>query len=211
VTGRRSRRSRGGKGGAEPRQQVRAREIQVLEYLQAGCSQHQIAAALSISQPAVSKIVRRIEERLLADLAYRTERQRARQTLQLEAIFRTAMRAWEASQQDSLRKRQRKSENGAGDHGVTVAELVSENRHGDPRYLAEARAALKDLRGVWGVDAPERVTIGALMPFATMSDEALEAELSRQTRLLDIASSVIRSPQESSTQEPIEVKREETD
>ena len=38
----------------------------------------------------------------------------------------------------------------------TVAEIVSENRHGDPRYLDEARKALADLRTLWGVDAPDR-------------------------------------------------------
>jgi hypothetical protein len=174
------------------------REVQVLEHLVAGSSQHQTAAALGISQPAVSKIVRRLEERLLSDLAYKAERQRARQTLQIEHIYRVAMRAWQESRTDALRKRQQKRDGGPDGDSVTVAELVSENRHGDPRYLAEARAALKDLRGIWGVDAPERVTIGPLTPFATMTDDALEAELARQRRLLDGTSAVSTPPDPSS-------------
>lgn len=122
---------------------------QILE----GRTQHQIAEALGISQPAVSKIVRRREERLLADVSQRVERQRVRQTLRLEHIYGQAMQAWQDSKQDGLRRRQRKTEGRAGDSS-TVAELISENRHGDPRYLDEARKALADLRKAWGVDAP---------------------------------------------------------
>jgi hypothetical protein len=162
---------------------VRLREAQVLEYILDGRTQHQIAEALSISQPAVSKIARRVEERLLADLAYKAERQRARQTLRLEHIYGHAMQAWQDSKQEGLRRRQRKTEHDGG-AGTTVAELVSENRHGDPCYLDEARKALADMRKLWGIDAPERVSIDASTHYASMTDDALQAELVRQVRLL---------------------------
>lgn len=178
---------RGGKGGHEPRSRVRLREAQVLEYILEGRTQHQIADALGISQPAVSKIVRRVEDRLLADLAYKADRQRARQTLRLEHVYGQAMQAWQDSKQEGLRRRQRKTEHDGGT-GSTVAELISENRHGDPRYLDEARKALADLRKVWGVDAPERVSIDAVSHFASMSDEALEVELARHLRLVQPSS-----------------------
>jgi hypothetical protein len=150
-----------------------------------GRSQHQIAAALGISQPAVSKILRRVEERLLADVAWKVERQRARHTVRLEFIYGEALHAWQASKLETLRRRQRKTEGGTG--GATIAEIVSENRDGDPRYLDEARKALADLRKLWGVDAPERMSINAATPFASMSDAALEAELTRQARLLALS------------------------
>lgn len=174
---------RGGKGGYEPRTQIRIRESRVLELVLEGCTQHQIADALEISQPAVSKIVRRVEERLLADLAYKVERQRARQTLRLEHVYGQAMQAWKESKQEAVRRRQRKTDHPGG-AGSTIAELVSENSHGDPRYLDEARKALTDLRKVWGVDAPERVSIDSVSHFASMSDEALALELNRQLRLV---------------------------
>ena len=183
MTSRRGR-GRGGQGGHEPRRRIRVRELQVLEQLVAGRTQHQIAATLGISQPAVSKMQRRIEERLLADRAHQIDRQRARQTLQLTYLYGQALNAWHASQQDSLRKRQRKSD--GGDRGATTfAEMVSENRHGDPRYLAEARAALKDLRAVWGFDAVPSVTLASVNTYNHLTDEALDAELARYTRLLD--------------------------
>ena len=174
--------ARGGKGGTEPRARIRLREVQVMEHIMEGESQTQIATRLGISQAAVSKIAKRIEERLLVDLAWRVDRQRARHSLRLELIYRESFTAWRASQSDGLRKRQRKTD-GASGVGTTMAEVVSENRHGDPRYLDEARKALSDLRTLWGVDAPESLSI-APSPYAGLTDAALDAELARQTRLL---------------------------
>jgi predicted transcriptional regulator len=162
---------------------VRLREIQVLEQILEGRTQHQIAASVGISQPAVSKIVRRLEERLLADLSQKAERHRARQTLRLEHLYGQAMEAWKESKTEGLRRRQRKTERDDGG-GSTTAELMAENRQGDPRYLDEARKALGDLRKLWGIDAPERVSIDAVTPFAAMSDEVLALEVTRHLRLL---------------------------
>ena len=197
---RRSGRPRGGKGGSEPRSRIRLREIRVMDQILDGRTQHQIAESLDISQPAVSKIVRRMEERLLADVALKVDRQRARHTLRLEHLYAESMRAWRESQQDAMRRRQRKSE-GAGATGSTFAELVSENRHGDPRYLDEARKALTDLRKVWGVDAPERLAVQTSMPFSFLSDTALQAEIERQNRLLQQTYSGVAAPSQAADPE----------
>ena len=173
-------RARGERGGAEPHRRIRLREIQVLEQMLTGRTQHQMAASLGITQAGVSKIVRRIEERLLADVAYKVERQRARQTLQLSFLYAEAMGGWRASQQDAIRRRQRQS--GEIGTGANVAELVTENQHGDPRYLEVARKTLADLRIVWGVDAPDRIE--TVTRYAAMTDAALDAELAQQMRLL---------------------------
>ena len=50
----------GGKGGAEPQSTVQRREHEVLERRAQCQSQHEIAKVLGISQPAVSKILRRL-------------------------------------------------------------------------------------------------------------------------------------------------------
>jgi DNA-binding CsgD family transcriptional regulator len=201
VTGARRGKGRGGRRGHEPQARIRLREVQVLEQILEGRTQHEIAATLGISQPAVSKIARRIEERLLDDLAYKIERQRARQTLRLEFLYREAIHAWHASKQESLRRRQRKSDGGAGE-AATIAEIVSEDRHGDPRYLEEARKALADLRTVWGINAPERMSIEASSPYTSMSEEALEATLVRQSRLLQKAATPVVETEIPSQTEP---------
>jgi uncharacterized protein with von Willebrand factor type A (vWA) domain len=179
------RRGRGGQGGHEPRARIRTRELRALELATLGWPQHQIAADLGISQAAVSKILKRIELRLLKDMTETVERQKARQTVRLEHLFAEAMGAWEHSKTDSTRRRQRKTQAGTGGAGATVAEIVTENQHGDPRYLDEARKALADHRKIWGLDAPQKVDVRASRnPYADMTEEALRAELARQAGLL---------------------------
>jgi predicted transcriptional regulator len=120
---------------------IRTRELRTIELMVRGWSQQQIAADLGVSQAAVSKILRRVEGRMLLELTATVERQKARQTVRLEHLFAEAMRAWEESKADSTRRRQRKSDGASGGTGATIAELVVENQHGDPRYLDQARNA----------------------------------------------------------------------
>ena len=78
MTRRRSSRSRGGKGGAEPRMRIVERQRLVVERSLAGDSQHQIATLLGISQAAVSKILRRVEDATIAALRDSLGREKAR-------------------------------------------------------------------------------------------------------------------------------------
>jgi len=193
----RGRRGRGGQGGHEPRTRVRTRELRALELATLGWSQHHIAADLGISQAAVSKILKRVELRLLRELSETIDRQKARQTVRLEHLFAEAMAAWERSKADSTRRRQRKTQSGGGGAGATIAEIVSENQHGDPRYLDEARKALTDHRRIWGLDAPQKVDVQARNPYADMTDDDLRAELARQARLLlvgDVPAAPVATP-----------------
>jgi hypothetical protein len=159
-----------------------------------GASQHHIAEDLGITQPAVSKLLQRIETRLLRELAETVGRQRARQALRLEHLYAEAMGAWNESKSDSTRRRQRKTQGGHGPE-ATVAEIVSENQHGDPRYLDEARKALADHRKLWGLDAPQKVDLRASRdPYDEMSEEALRDAIAHQARLLGLADPVVLDP-----------------
>jgi predicted transcriptional regulator len=180
------RRGRGGQRGHEPRARIRTRELRAIELSTLGWSQPQIAQDLGVSQAAVSKILKRVEIRLLRDWAETVDRHKAKQTLRLEHLFAEAIRAWHDSKADSTRRRQRKTESGEG--GTSIAELVVENQHGDPRYLDEARKALADHRKLWGLDAPQQVDLRASHnPYDDMTEEALRAELARQAQLLGVA------------------------
>ena len=120
------------------------------------------------------------------------------------------MGAWQQSKTDSTRRRQRRTHAGTGGAGATVAEIVTENQHGDPRYLDEARKALADHRKIWGLDAPQKVDVRASQnPYADMTEDALRAELARQARLLvasDTGTTPLADPPPSdpctTTQEP---------
>ena len=81
---------------------------------------------------------------------------------------------------------QKTTQAGAGGApGATVAQLVVETQHGDPRYLEVARKVLADQRRVWGLDAPQKLDVRATEgPFDAMTDAALAAELARQRQLL---------------------------
>lgn len=180
----RHRRGRGGQRGHDPRARIRTRELRAMELTVLGWSQPQIARDLGISQAAVSKILKRVETRHLHGWAETLERQKVKQTLRLEHLFAEAIRAWHESKADTTRRRQRQTQGGDG-AGATVAELVVENQHGDPRYLDEARKALADQRKLSGLDAPQKVDVRAPRnPYDTMTEEALRDELAKQTRLL---------------------------
>jgi DNA-binding CsgD family transcriptional regulator len=188
----RRRRGRGGQRGHEPRARIRTRELRAMELAKLGWSQYQIAADLGISQAAVSKLVKRIETRLLRELAETVERQKVRHTLRLEHLFAEAMRAWDQSKADTTRRRQRKTQGGAGGADATVAEIVVENQHGDPRYLDEARKALADHRKLWGLDARAKLDLRASCdPYDDMSEDAIRQEVARQARLLGVAVSAV--------------------
>jgi predicted transcriptional regulator len=185
MKSRRSRRGRGGQHGHEPRPRIRTRELRVLELATLGWSQHQIAADIGVSQAAVSKILARIEQRLLRELSETVERQKVRQTVRLEHLYAEGVRAWEASKADATTKKQRKTQTAAGGTG-SVAEIVVENSHGDPRYLGEARQALADMRKVWGLDAPQKMDLRAARnPYHDLNEDELRQKLAEQERLLE--------------------------
>ena len=187
----RHRRSRGGQRGHEPQARIRTRELRAMELRVLGWSQPQIAADLGITQAAVCKLLKRVETCFLRELAETVGRQQARQALRLEHLFAEAMRAWHESKADSTRRRQRKTQGGDG-LDATVAEIVVENQHGDPRYLDEARKTLADARKLLGLDAPQKVDLRASRdPYDDMTEEALRAELARQTQLLGVATPTV--------------------
>jgi predicted transcriptional regulator len=197
-------RDRGGQEGHEPRARIRARELRVLDRSVQGWSQHRIAAEERITQPAVSKILARAEDRILRDLTAVVAQQKARQTLRLEHLYRESMLAWDESKSDATRRVQRKTQTGTGGTGATVAELVVETQHGDPRFLDVGRKVLADMRTLWGLDAPQKLDVRATHNrYEEFTEDGLRAELARQRQLL--AASDVPSPT------PASVPKEDAD
>jgi hypothetical protein len=141
-----------------------------------------------MSQPTVSKLLARADERALADLSSRVERQKVRQSQRLERVFAESMRAWERSKEDTTKRRQRQTARdggtNAGAGNQSVAEVVVETKHGDPRYLETARKAMGDLRSIWGLDAPQQVDISRTDPYAGLTETELVQRIAEQDALL---------------------------
>lgn len=127
-----------------------------------GLTETQIAEELAqqglgeVTQQAVSKMLHRVEERMLKEMTGRVKAMKVRQTAALQKIHRDAMAAWEESKkpQKSLTTKQ----GPAGENGepgkVKESQSVLRDQDGDPRYLDQARQALADIRRIWGVDEP---------------------------------------------------------
>jgi len=196
-------RGRGGQGGHEPISRIRMRAFRAVELSTLGWSQHRIAADIGVSQPAVSKILKRAEAALFRELLDTAERQKARHTLRLEHLFAESLQAWEASKADTTRRRQSRTHDAQGRAGGIVAEVVVDQHHGDPRYLEEARKALADHRKLWGLDAPHKLDVRASRnPYDDLTEEALRDELARQTRLLEAGRTGVEVSNSPTTVEP---------
>ena len=105
ATRRPSAHTRGGQGGSEPRARLVARRVQAWERSIQGASQREIAAELGVSQPAVSKMLRRMAAEILADLTEHAEVHHVRQVQRLEHVVRESLGAWERSKQERTQRR----------------------------------------------------------------------------------------------------------
>jgi predicted transcriptional regulator len=138
-----SRPHRGGAGGFEPRAVVETRAQQAWELSAAGRSQREIAVELGITQPAVSKILRRVADALAAQRRDDDDRLRERLQAREDHLYREAIRGFERSQQEQARRRQRKVTDADGNLAHTVVEADVTTRDGDPRFLEQAGRALE--------------------------------------------------------------------
>lgn len=144
--------------------QARERERQAWSLTQRGRTQGEIATELGITQPSVSKILARLEQRVLGELAGSVQELELRQAARLEYLYREAVDAWESSKPLSA---------------VDGSAAAERRAPGDRRFLAEARTVLADLRRLWGLDAPVKVEAPSTdRPLLmAMSDEELYGEL----------------------------------
>jgi len=117
---------------------------------QAGYSQWLLAKEMGLSQPGVSKVLRRVERRVLARMEDEARTVKAKQAAQLEFILSQAMQAWHQSKGERTKTTQ-----GDGRDGST---LKRERRSstGDPRYLKIALEALQSERRLYGLDNTAR-------------------------------------------------------
>ena len=151
-------------GNRPPEELAEARAQRAWELRQQGWTEARIAADLGITQQAVSKALRKITKELAAEFKDRAEEIKAEHTARLEQIADMAMQAFAASQQDAVcitTKTGRMHVDKEGTKTPLHDEVTAsrEGQAGDPRFLAQAREALGDIRTIWGADAPTEVKI----------------------------------------------------
>ena len=93
-------RSRGGRGGYEPKARVLTRRARAWELSIRGVPQREIARELGVSQAAVSKMVDRVGRDFMRELQRRSNAYLARQVAQVDAYHREVTEAWEKSKSD---------------------------------------------------------------------------------------------------------------
>jgi DNA-binding CsgD family transcriptional regulator len=149
--------------GAAKRANARARdlELRIWQLLSEGKTPSAIARDVGIARQSVHRIIRRVEARYHDAIASSVGRLKARQARALEAVLDEALDAWERSKQPARRVRKETGRSGTShsDSGngarTDLNRTDVQSRVGDPRFLAEAREALADLRKLYGLDAPK--------------------------------------------------------
>ena len=141
-------RATGGKGGCEPRVTIRDRERVAATMSSEGYTQDDIAQRLGVTQPAVSKMLKRLDDRWLAEDRAVRGREKARLTRQREATIKKAFIAFDESRGERVRKTQRTVRSQTSE--TVVKEITAETSAGDPRFLEIVRKAVGD--GMRSVD-----------------------------------------------------------
>jgi transcriptional regulator with XRE-family HTH domain len=136
-----------------PRDLVQRREEQAWALRLQGRTEAEIAAALGVTQGAVSKILHRVERQALRRLTREAALLKVVQLAQLEHIVDEAMRAWAVSLEDSV------TVQGFSDGKFIV---TTRTQCGNPALLGQARGALADIRALLGLEAPARSALPAI-------------------------------------------------
>lgn len=159
-------------------------------YIERGRTQREIAAELGVTQGAVSKAIKRVEESLKSDFAQFRLRERTHQLARLDHLYAEAMDAYEKSKAARTARSQRTITGPAGTT-QTINQVNIEDAYGDPRFLAQALKALEDKRKLLGLDAPTKMQfVEPERPYADLSDAELERELLSALAALGKAPSV---------------------
>lgn len=149
-----------GSNGRVPLELTRRREQVAFDLAVKGMSGPQIAAELArlglgeVTQQAVSKMLIRIEQRILKEMSEQVKLMKVRQTATLQQMLRDALAAWEESKkpQKSLTTKHGPSGENGEPGKVLESQTTLRDQDGDPRYLEQARQALADIRKIWGLE-----------------------------------------------------------
>jgi predicted transcriptional regulator len=131
------------------REVARVREQIAWGARQAGFTQWQIAKELGISQPAVFKMLRRIEKRVLARMEEDVRAVKLKQQQQIDYVISQALHAWRESRE---KNEQHEVTVVGNDLGKSGTRHTTHRSLGNPKYLKVALDALAAERELWGLN-----------------------------------------------------------
>ena len=133
-----------------------ARDLDIYWQTVRGKSQRVVGEEYGITQARVSQICDAVDTHLFPLHQERIRLLKSRQTASLMHIYGEAIAAWERSQKEYLSVTEEESTTTAGQNPGATSKSSRTKRAqvGGAQYLAEARAALADIRKIWAVEAP---------------------------------------------------------
>lgn len=136
-----------------------------------GWTHQRIADQLVVDRSTVTKILQRVSSRFQGELRDTVLLEKMRQVEILHRIVDEAMQAWERSKGQEKSATRREKEKSGGSKEIETTQHAEENT-GDPRYLAEARAAMADIRKILGLDRPMQLLN---IDFSQLPDDVIDA------------------------------------
>lgn len=126
----------------------------------------EIAAELGVTAAGVKKMLDRTAARLEAEIVSNIGRYRAEQHERLEHLYSQAMNQWERSKKAGASYTKVSGRVHVSKEGdvIELPDQVTkrlDGRLGDPRYLAQATAALEAQRALWGMNAKKEDDAGS--------------------------------------------------
>ena len=127
------------------------RDLEIYAYVCTGKSYNQAGKKWKLTGSACYYIVNKIDAWLAPQLMSKIREIKSHHTTCLMHIFREAMHAWAKS------KRMEEIENEKNATQWPGTDVKRRYPVGNPAYLAEARAALDEIRDIWGANAPLQI------------------------------------------------------
>lgn len=116
-------------------------------------SHRDIAEKVGVTRQAVSHAIKEISKWLVPKFMDGIREIRSQHTEHLMHIFHEAMRAWSKSKEVEVVEMDRVS------NDDNVHQITKKQPTGNAGYLTEARAALAEIRKIWGADAPQQIEV----------------------------------------------------
>lgn len=162
------------------------RDLEIYAEIKKGRTYRDVAPDFDVSYSNVHAVCKKIDKWLRPQWMDEIRDVMTRQSEHLEHIFCEAMAAWELSKQDRITVTKKNDGTLAAQDEITIRR--EHNKLGDPKYLAEARKALADIRKIWGAETKASAfqgdDDGNFDPTGKSRDEARAEFFEQQAKLL---------------------------